>query len=91
MREDVFKLLIGDSSVSELFGENGESCLPDREPWNTLLALLIGAIYSNVIKVGSSESYIAKTLKGRAEQLFEPTQYAFLLLPDAQERHFFAH
>ena len=70
-REDILKLLIDDSFISELFGDNGESVFPDKDPWNTLLALLFGGIYSNVIKIGSSDSYIAKTLRGRAKYFFE--------------------
>ena len=70
-REDILELLIDDSFISELFGDYGESMLPDGDPWNTLLALLIGGIYSNVIKTGSAESYTAKTLIGRAKHFFE--------------------
>ena len=70
-REDILKLLIDGSFISELFGDHGESMFPDGDPWNTLLALLFGGIYLNVIKTGSADSYIAKTLIGRAKYFFE--------------------
>ena len=71
MREDLLKLLIDDSSVSELFGDYCGSIFPDKEPWNTLLALLFGGTYSNFIKIWSPDSFLAKTLRERTKHFFE--------------------
>lgn len=71
-RETVVELLMGHSPVSYLFTDYGEPIFHvDGEPWNTLLALFFGELFSNIVKTINPDSYVAKTLRGKAKYYFE--------------------
>jgi hypothetical protein len=48
----------------------GESRYPDEDPWNILLALFFSVLYSNIVDRCDLESYMTKTLRGKAEYNF---------------------